>query len=59
VVAATLARAAGHWGTCAEYLLRTVESLEQHGIRDRSLWRLQAAVAEQISLAGIGAVGNG
>jgi cation transport protein ChaC len=51
VIAETLARAAGHWGSCAEYLLHTVESLEQHGIRDRSLWRLQQAVAEQIRLA--------
>lgn len=57
VVAETLARAAGHWGTCAEYLLRTVKSLEQHGIRDRSLWRLQAAVAQQISLAAPGLSG--
>ncbi|MBN8629400.1 MAG: gamma-glutamylcyclotransferase [Rhodobacterales bacterium] len=47
-VARTLARACGHWGTGAEYLLNTVTQLEARGIRDRGLWRLQALVAEEI-----------
>lgn len=46
-----LATAAGHAGSCADYLLRTVESLEKRGIRDRGLWRLQAMVAERIRSA--------
>lgn len=47
-VAGTLARAAGHWGSGAQYLYNTVERLEAHGIRDRNLWALQALVAEEI-----------
>jgi cation transport protein ChaC len=47
-VADVVARACGHWGSCAEYLHNTVARLEEHGIHDRSLWRLQALVAEQI-----------
>ena len=47
-VARILAHAAGHWGTGAEYLYNTVSHLEQHGIHDRNLWRLQALVAEEI-----------
>jgi cation transport protein ChaC len=45
----TLARAAGHWGSCAEYLFNTVRHLDEFGIRDRNLWRLQKLVAEEIS----------
>lgn len=48
-VARTLARAAGHWGSGAQYLYNTVERLDAHGIRDRNLWALQALVAEEIS----------
>ena len=47
-VAHVVARACGHWGSCAEYLHNTVAHLEDHGIHDRSLWRLQALVAERI-----------
>lgn len=47
-VADVLATAAGHVGSCAEYLLRTVDGLERRGIRDRKLWQLQAMVAERI-----------
>jgi cation transport protein ChaC len=47
-VARTLARAAGHWGSTAAYLYNTVSKLEEHGIRDRNLWTLQALVAEEI-----------
>jgi cation transport protein ChaC len=50
-VADVLAYAAGHWGSCAEYLQNTVAHLEELGIRDRNLWRLQVLVAERIMAA--------
>ncbi|ESX13024.1 cation transporter [Mesorhizobium sp. LSJC265A00] len=53
-VADTLARAAGHWGSSAQYLFRTVSKLEESGIRDRNLWRIQDLVAQQI----IASIGN-
>lgn len=46
--AARLARAVGHVGSCAEYLLNTVEHLERLGLHDRYLWRMQALVAAEI-----------
>jgi cation transport protein ChaC len=46
-----LAKACGHWGSCAEYLHKTVVHLEERGIHDRNLWRLQSLVAEQIKAA--------
>jgi len=48
VVARVVARAAGHWGSAAEYLQRTVSKLDEHGIRDRNLWILQRLVAEEL-----------
>jgi glutathione-specific gamma-glutamylcyclotransferase len=47
-VAAILATAAGHRGSCAEYLHNTVAHLDDLGIRDRNLWRLQGLVAERL-----------
>ncbi|MEO5759576.1 MAG: gamma-glutamylcyclotransferase [Mesorhizobium sp.] len=47
-VARVLARACGHVGSGAEYLYNTVLHLEEFGIRDRNLWRLQQLVAEEI-----------
>lgn len=47
-VADVLASACGHWGSGAEYLYNTVAHLEENGVRDRNLWRLQALVAERI-----------
>jgi glutathione-specific gamma-glutamylcyclotransferase len=47
-VAGILARACGHLGSCAEYLYNTVSHLEDFGIHDRNLWRLQHLVAEEI-----------
>lgn len=47
-VARVLARACGHMGSCAEYLYLTVKHLEEWGIRDRNLWRLQQLVAAEI-----------
>ena len=46
-----LTKACGHWGSGAEYLHNTVAHLDEHGIRDRNLWRLQALVAERIQAA--------
>jgi glutathione-specific gamma-glutamylcyclotransferase len=43
-----LARAAGHVGTCAEYLHNTIVQLHEHGIHDTYLWRLQELVADEI-----------
>jgi cation transport protein ChaC len=47
-VARTLARAAGHWGSGANYLYQTVTKLEEFDIRDGNLWRLQQLVAHEI-----------
>ncbi len=47
-----LARACGHWGTGAEYLLHTVAHLEERGIRDPYLWKLQHMVAQLIEASG-------
>ena len=47
-VADTLARACGHWGSGAEYLLNTVTHLEERGIHDTYLWHLQELVADRI-----------
>lgn len=43
-----LARAAGHGGTGAAYLQQTVAHLEELGIHDEYLWRLQRLVAAEI-----------
>lgn len=48
-VADALATACGSRGSCAEYLYNTIVHLEEHGIHDRNLWRLQALVAERIA----------
>ena len=47
-VAATLARAVGHWGSGAQYLFETIRHLDACGIRDRNLWQLQELVAQEI-----------
>jgi cation transport protein ChaC len=47
-VAQILARACGHIGSGADYLFQTVSKLEELGIRDRNLWRLQQLVAAEI-----------
>jgi len=47
-IATVLATAVGHWGSCAEYLQQTVDHLEQLGIRDANLWRLQELVARKL-----------
>lgn len=48
-VVQALATAAGERGSMAEYLHSTVTHLEERGIRDRYLWRLQALVADRIA----------
>lgn len=56
-VAHVLARAAGHWGSAAQYLFRTVSMLHEQDIEDRNLWRLQQLVAQEIQgMAGSGRV---
>lgn len=47
-VADALAKAVGTWGSMAEYLLETVRHLEEIGIHDPQLWRMQSLVAERI-----------
>jgi cation transport protein ChaC len=47
-VAWTLARAAGHWGSSAQYLFNTFTKLESSGIHDVSIRQLQALVAQEI-----------
>ncbi len=47
-VARTLATAAGHWGSGAQYLYNTVRNLDANGIRDSHLWTLQEMVADEI-----------
>jgi glutathione-specific gamma-glutamylcyclotransferase len=47
-IALTLTRACGHWGSGAEYLFNTVAKLEEQGIHDPYLWRLQHLVAQCI-----------
>jgi cation transport protein ChaC len=46
-----LATARGFRGSMAEYLFSTVSKLEELGIHDRDLWRLQALVADRIDAA--------
>ncbi len=50
-VADVLAVAVGERGSMAEYLHYTVAHLEELGIHDRQLWRLQDMVAERIEAA--------
>jgi glutathione-specific gamma-glutamylcyclotransferase len=51
VVAASLATSAGEAGTMAEYLQSTVAHLEDRGIHDAYLWRMQDMVARRIEAA--------
>jgi cation transport protein ChaC len=44
-----LARAAGQWGSGATYLHNTIVQLEELGIHDSYLWRLQRLVAAEIA----------
>lgn len=48
-VVEALATAAGELGSMAEYLHNTLSHLEQRGIHDRYLWRLQHLVAARIA----------
>lgn len=47
-VADHLAVAVGFWGSMAEYVMNTVAGLEEIGIHDRHLWKIQQLVAERI-----------
>ena len=55
-LAGVLATAVGFRGSMAEYLFSTVQKLEELGIHDRNLWRLQALVADKIDAAHTGAL---
>ncbi len=46
-----LAKACGHWGSCAEYLHNTILHLAERGIHDRNLWQLQELVAQRLARA--------
>ena len=50
-VADLLSVACGFRGSMAEYLFATVSKLEELGIHDRNLWRLQELVAKRIDAA--------
>lgn len=50
-VASVLARAAGHYGSSAQYAFNTISKLEEHGIRDRNLWQIQKLIASEIIAA--------
>ena len=50
-LADVLASAVGFRGSMAEYLHSTVSKLEELGIHDRNLWRLQELVADRIDAA--------
>ena len=47
-VADVLATSVGHFGSMADYLLNTVIKLEEAGIHDPHLWRLQDLVAARL-----------
>ena len=49
VVVEALATAAGERGAMAEYLRSTVEHLEDRGIHDRYLWKMQEFVAARLA----------
>jgi len=51
-IAEVLAKAVGSRGSMVEYLFNTVSHLEQLGIHDPHLWRLQEMVAERLDAAG-------
>jgi cation transport protein ChaC len=50
-IADALASAAGPVGSMADYLHSTVDHLENLGIHDKHLWRLQELVGERIEAA--------
>jgi glutathione-specific gamma-glutamylcyclotransferase len=54
-----LATACGFRGSMVEYLFSTVSKLEEMGIHDRTLWRLQERLAERIDAIQALQTGNG
>lgn len=48
-IADRLASAVGMWGSMAEYLMNTVRHLDEMGIRDRYLSRMERLVAERLA----------
>ncbi len=47
-IADRLAKAVGMWGSMPDYLYQTVRHLEQEGIHDPYLWRMQELVADRL-----------
>ena len=47
-IADRLSCCVGMRGTMAEYVLNTIEHLDEAGIRDPMLWRMQALIAERL-----------
>ena len=56
VVADALARAVGMLGSMAQYVYLTAKHLEQLGLCDERMWRMQEMVAERIEQAFPGSV---
>jgi len=57
-VADRLARAVNIWGSMAKYPCNTVLHLEETGIRDACLWRMQGAMAERLAALPVPAWGH-
>ena len=53
-----IAKACGHFGSCAEYLHNTVVHLAEFGIHDRNLWKLQQLVAKRIAATTLSGTGQ-
>lgn len=51
-MADVLARAVGSRGSMVEYLYNTVRHLEELGLHDPHLWRLQELVADRLDAMG-------
>lgn len=50
-IVATVLGARGHFGSCADYLVQTAQSLERYGIADRRLSRLARTIARHAAAA--------
>lgn len=48
-LADTLAKAVGHVGSMADYVLNTVTELEKAGIHDPHIWRMQELIAKRLA----------
>lgn len=53
-----LASSVGYFGTMAEYLFNTITEMEEAGIHDPHLWRLQDMVAERLERLPVPQIGS-